>query len=339
MGRFRIVSTRRVAGVTRRLARMVGACLLGAAVLAPSTAAAALVPAAASDQFVFAGRGYGHGVGMSQWGAWQAAREGKDFRFILGFYYTGVSIDGLDPADPTLKVKLSSEPWKDVSSITQEFAGIDLAPAAASLTLVYPAEAGEQQVEIPVGGTVQLTRVADGVRIVGAGSPDATAAWVEARPADGGRVRSTLHVGGSAIAAREYWGDPAGGTGDHHRRAGRLQPGAARALPAQHRRGRLRLGAAQLRRIRARGRQGAGGRRPHLRHREHGPVPQRQPVGPGVPRVHVRAALPGYRPGRRGYGGIWSCATRARSSPASSRRPRAGTPHPGVAIPRRPTCR
>ncbi|MFH0915349.1 MAG: hypothetical protein V1912_02750, partial [bacterium] len=29
---------------------------------------------AATGDFVFTGRGWGHGVGMSQWGAWQAAK-------------------------------------------------------------------------------------------------------------------------------------------------------------------------------------------------------------------------------------------------------------------------
>ena len=173
----------------------------------PWPEASGLNPAAASlDQFVFTGRGYGHGVGMSQWGAWEAAREGKDYRFILDFYYTGVSIDPLSPADPILKVKLSSEPWKDVSTITQEFGGVDLVPTMTPATLVYPVTGGEQQVEVPAAASVQLTRVTDGVRIVVAGSPDVTAAWAELRPASGGRLRVTFQVGSSNIAPREYWG-------------------------------------------------------------------------------------------------------------------------------------
>ncbi len=36
------------------------------------------------------GRGYGHGVGMSQWGAKGRAEEGKSYRAILGAYYTGL---------------------------------------------------------------------------------------------------------------------------------------------------------------------------------------------------------------------------------------------------------
>lgn len=36
--------------------------------------------------------GYGHGVGLCQYGANGAAKEGKDFRQILTYYYTGVAL-------------------------------------------------------------------------------------------------------------------------------------------------------------------------------------------------------------------------------------------------------
>ena len=38
-------------------------------------------------EITFTGRGYGHGVGMCQWGAKQLAKEGHDFREILSHYY------------------------------------------------------------------------------------------------------------------------------------------------------------------------------------------------------------------------------------------------------------
>lgn len=43
--------------------------------------------------FQFAGRGWGHGLGMSQWGARQLAADGRDYRTILRHYYTGVAIE------------------------------------------------------------------------------------------------------------------------------------------------------------------------------------------------------------------------------------------------------
>ena len=42
---------------------------------------------------VFITQGYGHGVGMSQYGANGMAREGKDFKEILTHYYRGISIE------------------------------------------------------------------------------------------------------------------------------------------------------------------------------------------------------------------------------------------------------
>lgn len=41
---------------------------------------------------LFKGRGYGHGVGMSQWGAKRMARLGSSYRDILTHYYHGVQI-------------------------------------------------------------------------------------------------------------------------------------------------------------------------------------------------------------------------------------------------------
>ncbi|MEG6587515.1 SpoIID/LytB domain-containing protein [Paenibacillus barengoltzii] len=45
-----------------------------------------------SNQFVFVGRGNGHGLGLSQWGAKGLADAGYDYRQILQHYYQNVSI-------------------------------------------------------------------------------------------------------------------------------------------------------------------------------------------------------------------------------------------------------
>jgi stage II sporulation protein D len=46
----------------------------------------------------FSGRGYGHGVGMCQWGAKGMAEQGHTARQILEFYYPGTVLDTLDRA-------------------------------------------------------------------------------------------------------------------------------------------------------------------------------------------------------------------------------------------------
>jgi stage II sporulation protein D len=57
-------------------------------------ALALVVPAAAQAkeawQFSITGRGFGHGIGMSQYGAYGCAREGWSYRQILQHYYTGI---------------------------------------------------------------------------------------------------------------------------------------------------------------------------------------------------------------------------------------------------------
>jgi stage II sporulation protein D len=49
-------------------------------------------------RFVFAGRGYGHGVGMSQWGAQGMALAGRSAEEILTHYYQGIAITNIGGA-------------------------------------------------------------------------------------------------------------------------------------------------------------------------------------------------------------------------------------------------
>lgn len=58
----------------------------------------ALLPSAfftiekSGDTFVIKGGGYGHGIGMSQNGANEMAKEGKDYKEILTLFYKGVTV-------------------------------------------------------------------------------------------------------------------------------------------------------------------------------------------------------------------------------------------------------
>jgi len=49
------------------------------------------------DRVIFKGRGYGHGVGMSQWGAYNMAEQGKKAEDIIKHYFKGVEIVKLWP--------------------------------------------------------------------------------------------------------------------------------------------------------------------------------------------------------------------------------------------------
>lgn len=46
-------------------------------------------------QVVMAGKGYGHGVGMSQWGAYGMAQEGQSAEEIVSHYFTNVAVEKL----------------------------------------------------------------------------------------------------------------------------------------------------------------------------------------------------------------------------------------------------
>ncbi|MBS7527724.1 SpoIID/LytB domain-containing protein [Fusibacter paucivorans] len=49
-----------------------------------------------TDGLTLYGKGYGHGLGMSQWGAKVMAESGMTFDKILTFYYTGTILDQID---------------------------------------------------------------------------------------------------------------------------------------------------------------------------------------------------------------------------------------------------
>lgn len=50
-------------------------------------------PTASEPSWVFSGSGFGHGVGMSQYGAKAMADDGKSAAQILKYYYRGISVD------------------------------------------------------------------------------------------------------------------------------------------------------------------------------------------------------------------------------------------------------
>ena len=50
---------------------------------------------AKTDRFVFCTVGYGHGVGLSQYGANGMAKEGQDYKKILLYFYTGIDLKNI----------------------------------------------------------------------------------------------------------------------------------------------------------------------------------------------------------------------------------------------------
>lgn len=58
-----------------------------------------------NDHFIFTTKGYGHGVGMSQYGANGMAEEGKSYEEIIQYYYQDVQITPIKEAAPNLVAK------------------------------------------------------------------------------------------------------------------------------------------------------------------------------------------------------------------------------------------
>lgn len=50
-----------------------------------------------SDGFQINGRGFGHGLGLSQWGAYNLAAQGLNYQQILAHYYQGATLARLQP--------------------------------------------------------------------------------------------------------------------------------------------------------------------------------------------------------------------------------------------------
>ena len=104
MGRRKLLARDMYPG-TRHLLRAFALALLATLLLA--------APANASATWVVKGGGFGHGVGMSQYGAYGYAVHGKGYRFILRHYYQGTTIGELSKSQ-VVRVLLRIDP-NDVS--------------------------------------------------------------------------------------------------------------------------------------------------------------------------------------------------------------------------------
>src|SRR4051794_21019031 len=58
---------------------------------------ACVASASGASRFTIRGAGFGHGVGMSQYGAMGYAKQGADYRAILAHYYSGTALGATEP--------------------------------------------------------------------------------------------------------------------------------------------------------------------------------------------------------------------------------------------------
>jgi stage II sporulation protein D len=106
-------STRTVTNAWSRAGRLLGGAvtlslLSSLFLLSPPAAVADSAVAPKSGSFTIKGAGYGHGHGMSQYGAYGAAQKGLGWKKILAFYYPGTKLTAM-PAGTTIKVWLTAD--------------------------------------------------------------------------------------------------------------------------------------------------------------------------------------------------------------------------------------
>jgi len=135
----------------RRRHRIGGAGLAALALLALLLAAPSA--ATAKTKFQLRGGGYGHGVGMSQWGAYGYAKRGKDYRAIATHYYKKTKIDQVK-SSKSIRVLLDTGSGVSFSR-SKRACGRDLKPSRTYRAALR-------------GSKVRLEQ-ANGKRIVGCG--------------------------------------------------------------------------------------------------------------------------------------------------------------------------
>jgi len=105
---------------------------LSTILVALAVAACAAAPADAAKRFTIRGAGFGHGVGMSQYGAMGYASHGWDYKRILGHYYTDTAL-GVLKEPRTVRVLLQSVSGTASFSGASRAGGRKLSPGATYL--------------------------------------------------------------------------------------------------------------------------------------------------------------------------------------------------------------
>jgi SpoIID/LytB domain protein len=181
----------------RRMVRLAivacAAAILAGFVFAP-------VASAATGDFIITGRGYAHGVGMSQWGMWQGAREGNTYQQILAFYYPGTTlttVSDVNPARQTITVRITT--GVDTFATVQLTAMVTPATLTDSTGATIQALAAGESVTLVYSGGKVLIQGADPVTGPSYSSvdfkPDSDTGRVKVTPSD---IWST--------GSRQYWG-------------------------------------------------------------------------------------------------------------------------------------
>ena len=175
------------------LAAALGALALGGAA---ATTAGGQTTTPAADTFTFTGSGWGHGVGMSQYGARGRALAGWDAARILRHYYTGTKLSVVKKR--TVRVLLSDGRASVAVSSPTPWRAVGLRPNGRRTT---PLRAGQTYIlkMLPDGrlalhqGTRRTAVFSGPVRLL-ARAKEGWVAWGRSQPESGNRYRGSLRA-------------------------------------------------------------------------------------------------------------------------------------------------
>jgi SpoIID/LytB domain protein len=163
------------------VALLVGGLVAGAV---PASGAAAVAGYPATD-VTLSGHGFGHGIGMGQWGAFgYAAQYHETFSWILGHYYGGTSPASLG-SDPTISVAITENDGGAAvltSGAAFTVAGHAFKAGTAARMLLVNASNGTFEVDerssCGSGTWTKVTNAANPVAVPSTESPSATSSQV-----------------------------------------------------------------------------------------------------------------------------------------------------------------
>ena len=154
----------------------------------------------------FYGRGYGHGVGMSQYGARGRALAGQDAATILAHYYQGTTVGQTDPARPVrvlvlqgfrsslahpLRLYGRGGPWT-IDGIAATF------PRDAQLRVSKTATGGFRVIVRSASGALLLDRATKGSLRVRSGGASGARIQVWSKPSAYDRYRGVIRLHSTA---------------------------------------------------------------------------------------------------------------------------------------------
>jgi len=121
--------------------------------------AASCPSAAPAGSFRFCGHGWGHGVGLGQWGAKGMALAGLSYRFIDQHFYSGATWANLDTTNVPIHVAVlwGTATYRVVpSGPAQLIAGTRVTNLAAGQSLSFSSAGGVQKI-VPTSASTRLT--------------------------------------------------------------------------------------------------------------------------------------------------------------------------------------